>query len=106
MIELTPEKLREAADVVEAYSIRCKGAGRALTPSRVVWSDRADPDLVAWNPATLRRIADRLEAENAEKVERDKAIEELANDMGDDCNRACARRAYDAGWRKATDHWS
>lgn len=60
VIELTPEKLREAADVVEAFNYRC---------------GRLDPDLEMRNPASLRRAADDIEAKNAKKAERDKAVE-------------------------------
>lgn len=91
-IELTPEKLREAANVVEEYNIRCKGT---------------DPDLIARNPATLRRIAGQLEAENAEKAERDRAIEELVADMYPtdyvSSIRDRAIRLYDKGWRKQSE---
>lgn len=88
MIKLTPEKLREAADVIEEYNVRCEGYS---------------PDLVARTPSTLRRVADQIEAENAEKVERDKAIEELVNDMYPTDELSLRGRAvllYDAGWRK------
>lgn len=85
MIELTPEKLREAANVVEAYNIRRQGA---------------DP-YTARSPITLLRAADNIEAE---KAEQDREIEELVNDMYPidyvSSIRDRATRLYDKGWRK------
>lgn len=84
--ELTPGTLREAADVVE----QCfKGNGNPTG-----WPISADG---------LRSYADKLEAENAEKAERDKAIEELVNDLCPHDYMSVHKRArilYAAGWRK------
>lgn len=61
-----------------------------------------DPDLIARNPAALRRAADVIEAEKAEKAERDKAIEELCeiSVTGALLTVSLAAAIYDAGWRK------
>ena len=96
MIELTPEKLREAADVVEAFNYRC---------------GRLDPDLEMRNPASLRRVADDIEAKNAKKAERDRAVEALSKHIYEGFDGwmyaptadRIAKSLYDAGWRKTTN---
>lgn len=85
MTELTPEKLREAADVVAAYAFDRR---------------EKDPSFRMVDAEILRVAANRLEAENAE---RDREIEELVNDMYPTDHlsvRERATRLYDAGWRK------
>ena len=88
MTELTPEKLREAANVVEEYNIRRQGV---------------DP-YTARSPITLLRAADNIEAENNAKAEREKVIEELVTGMYPtdyvSSIRDRATRLYDKGWRK------
>lgn len=67
MTTLTPEELRQAADVVEQWNAA---------------ADYGDPpDLVAQSPRGLRRFADHLEAEAEKTARRERLVEELAQTM-------------------------
>ena len=90
MTELTPEKLREAADVVEMYI------------AKFGWGA---PDDLLISPFQIRLAAADIEAEKTERAERDRAIEELAAliNVGTGNSRLAAANVYDAGWRKTGD---
>jgi len=92
MTELTPEKLRDAAEVVDAYfQSVCGLAGQSSLS------------------VSLRLKADGIEAKNAKKAERDKVISELSENIRDRFDGwmyaptadRIAESLYEAGWRKA-----
>ena len=94
MTELTPEKLRDAAEVVDAYfQSVCGLAGQSSLS------------------VSLRLKADGIEAKNAKKAERDRAVEALSKHIYEGFDGwmyaptadRIAKSLYDAGWRKTTN---
>lgn len=66
MSDLTPERIRDVAEVLEALTDG---------PASVA------PQYISWSPSVLRKRADRLEREQAAKAKREQRIDELAHEV-------------------------
>lgn len=86
----THDDVRKAADVV-----------RWVQTTRV--TDQQPDYQYAWSPHSLDKVADQLEAEKAEKVKLDKAVDDLAELM---CNRQ-ETNSFSSRWGKTglRDAW-